>query len=79
MRDEPEEVSRGPCKKASQSSRECVSVFSRENFTDACFKKLKLAVMWRTVGDKTAGSTSQEAVAVNLENGGKDAEARHRQ
>ena len=29
-RDEPEEVSRRPCKKASQSSRGCVSVFRRE-------------------------------------------------
>ena len=42
-------------------------------------KKLMLAMMWRTVGARQQeGSTSKEAVAVNLVNGGKDAEVRHR-
>lgn len=79
VRDEPEEGSRCLCKEASQSSRECVCFQQRKDFTDACFKKLMLAMMWGTVGARQQeGSTSQEAVAVNLADGGKDAEARHR-
>lgn len=52
----------------------CECFQQRKDFTDECFKKFRLAVMWRTVGDKTAGREDQLA---NLVNGGKDAEVRY--
>ena len=52
----------------------CECFQQRKDFTDECFKKLRLAMMWRTMGDKTARREDQ---LVNLVNGGKDAEMRH--